>query len=444
MAMRNFVRLAVAAIFGGGVMAFLAAASPAQAQDSLAAQYCPAVPGLPAPRLINGMCLYNVGPVTQDQCPRGYGPVSFGPLAGCAGASNSYVATQALSRTSEAITQAYTDLVNERIKRRRDQDRLGRLQQFAGAARMEYAADLPGARKPAMVAPAPVGPRPAIWVQAYGDFERRDQTQVVSFAQRTQILDISSTSRTGGVVGGIDILLPGVLGADGLLLGLTGGYADTTVKTRASQTEQKLSVGSVGIYGAWILGNFALGFNAKTDFVNMRQTYTDFLDSPPFPPVFGGFSVDGHNYSIGGTASYRFDLGASGWYIEPTVGLDYTRSTYKDGQRFGLANGSTLRGRAGAIVGTTILLSDTLALQPTFGLFAFSNLSVQSDGGSLVTFDVNSLLPAKTDEGKVYGEVQAGFNLIGTGGLSFNARGEYRFGEDLRGGAIRAGFRYQF
>ncbi len=440
--LRN-LHLAVATVIGG-LMTVLSGTGPAKAQDALAAQFCPAVPGLPAPRLINGMCLYNVGPVTQDQCPRGFGPVSFGPLAGCAGASSSYVSTQALSRTSEAITQAYTDLVNERIKRRRDQDRLGRLQQFAGAARMDYAADLPGARKPAMVAPAPVGPRPAVWVQAYGDFERRDQTQVVSFAQRTQILDVSTTSRTAGVVGGIDILLPGVLGADGLLLGLTAGYADSTIKTRADQSEQKLSVATIGVYGAWILGNFALGLNAKTDFVDMRQTYADFLNSAPFPPVVGGFSVDGHNYSIGGTASYRFDLGASGWYVEPTVGLDYTRSTYKDGSRFGLANGSVLRGRAGAVVGTTILLTDTLALQPTFGLFAFSNLSVKSDGGSFFTFDVNSLLPAQADEGKVYGEVQAGFNLIGVSGLSFNARGEYRFGEDVRGGAIRAGFRYQF
>ncbi len=50
----------------------------------------------------------------------------------------------------------------------------------------------------------------------------------------------------------------------------------------------------------------------------------------------------------------------------------------------------------------------------------------------------------KTDEGKVYGEVQAGLNLIGVSGLSFNARGEYRFGENVRGGAVRVGLRYQF
>ncbi len=447
MAMRNFMRVAVAAVLGGGLMAFLAGASPAQAQvvDSLGAQFCPAVPGAPAPRLINGFCVYNVGPVTQDQCPKGYGPVSFGPIAGCAGASSSFVAAQALSRTSETITQAYTDLINERIKRRREQDRLGRLQQFAGAARMEYAADLPSARQPAVTVAAPAGPRPAVWVQGYGDFERREQSQVLNLAQRTQILDNSSKSSTGGVIGGIDILLPGVLGADGLLLGLTGGYADTTVKMRATQTEQKLSLASVGVYGAWLLGNFSLGFNAKTDFVRMRQSFVDFADSAPFPAVVNGFSVDGQNYSIGATASYRFDLGAGGWYIEPIAGLDYTRSTYKDGGRFGLSNGSTLRGRVGANIGTTILLSDTLALQPTFGLFAFSNLSVKSDGGAPLVVDLNSLQPTTpTDQGKVYGEVQAGFNLVGTSGLSFNTRAEYRFGEGMRGGAIRAGFRYQF
>src|SRR4029077_12033482 len=139
------------------------------------------------------------------------------------------------------------------------------------------------------------------------------------------------------------------------------------------------------------------------------------------------------NDSVGGTRSYRFDLGSSGWYAEPTVGLDYTRSTFDSGAEFGLTNGSTWGGGAVSTFGTTIIVNQNFALQPTFGAFVFSNLEVNQGGASL-NVDFNNLQTVQTDEGKVRGQLQATLNFITASGLSAFAQAEYRFGDDLQGG----------
>ena len=403
--------------------------------------FCPVVPGAPPGQLVNGFCTYNLQrPTTQADCPNGFGPVSFGSTSGCAGVSSAALASQNAVNIASAISAQNTELINDRIRQRRLTDR--RLEQFAALAGITYAADLPG--KAATPAPPAAVARPALWAQAFGDYEHRDLFQSVSLAQRTQIVDNSTTTRTGGIIGGVDVLFSNImLGNDAILVGLTGGYADATVKTKGSVTDQTITTTTVGLYGAYVLSGFSLGLTAKTDFVNLNQTFVDFAFSNPFPPVFGGFSVTGQNYSVGGSLSYRFDFGSSGWFAEPTVGLDFTRSTFDNGAQFGLTDGSTLRGRAGSTFGTTIVVDQNFALQPTFGAFIFSNLEVNQGGASL-NVDFNNLQTVQTDEGKVRGQLQATLNLITASGLTAFAQAEYRFGEDLQGGAGKVGVRYQF
>ena len=127
---------------------------------------------------------------------------------------------------------------------------------------------------------------------------------------------------------------------------------------------------------------------------------------------------------------------------EPTIGLDYTESRFDNAAALGLTNGSTLRARGGATFGTLVAVNDSVALQPTLGLFAFSNLEV--DNGSGLSIDFNRIQAIQTDEGKVRGEVQASLTAIFASGLSAFVRAETRFGDDLIGAAGRVGFRYQF
>lgn len=338
-------------------------------------------------------------------------------------------ATRAQMELTQVISQETNEMVGERIRRRGNGEREWPPEHVPGFVPMDYAADV-------ALAPAAAFPtHPALWAQSFADFERREKTPTGDRARRTQVLGNSSETRTGGIVGGADIAFSNVgLGEEQLLVGVTIGYAEANTKTKGTLTEQRHATTTIGAYGAYSIGAFSIGLNAKTDFVDMRNTFADSLASVPPAPFSGGFSVDGQNYGIGGTLSYRLDVGATGWYAEPSISLDYTRSTFERGDQFGRPNGSTLQGRAGATFGTTISISDSLAIQPSFGVFAFGNLGVQSEGSSLIV----------EPGGDIGGELQAGLDSILEDGLSMNASAGYRFGEDLQGAAARIGLRFQF
>jgi outer membrane autotransporter protein len=429
-----------------------AGSARAQSSQGPASLYCQ--PGL---FFIGGFCVKDVGFVPQpEECPHGFGPVSFGPAAGCGGASSAAFSALRVSSLTREMSSEGTDMVNDRLRRRIDRERVCRerpedpqcrLEQFAslGGIATDYAADVPGRRNLAPLAPMEtvIGPRPAIWAQAFGDYERNDQNSTVAVNQRVQTLDLTIRTRTGGVVGGADILFNNVaLASDVLVLGVTGGYLEATTKFSGARYEQRINSASVGAYGAYVLGPLAFGLAAKVDFLDLHANFSDFLASPPFTPVFGGFETDGQNTSVGGTVSYRFDLGGPGWYAEPTIGVDYISSRFDNASELGLANGSTLRVRGGSTFGTFYRLSDSIVLQPSIGTFIFSNVDVQN--GTRLTVDFNGIQSINTDEGKVRGEVQGTLAAFFSNGFSAFARAEVRFGEDLFGAGGRVGIRYQF
>src|SRR5215212_6191833 len=195
--------------------------TPAQAQ-SASSLYC--APGLV---LVNGFCVRNLERVPDPrECPPGFGPVSFGGLAGCAGASSAAFATQALTNTVRTASQEETDLIFNRLRERRERERNRRLAQNAQFAKLQWAADLPGAAMAPEAAAAPTSSvRPALWAQAFGDFENRDLRQVVSLNQRVQVIDNSSRTRSGGVIGGADLTISNVLtGDDSIVIGVNTGF----------------------------------------------------------------------------------------------------------------------------------------------------------------------------------------------------------------------------
>jgi outer membrane autotransporter protein len=440
-----FVALAVAVVLG------LTSPARAQTDQSLASRYCQ--PGFV---FIGGFCVNPLGfTPTPDQCPEGFGPVSFGNVAGCGGASSGAFSALRVSSISRDLALEGLDMVNDRMRRRLDRERICRerpedprcrLEQFAALADIDYAADVPGRR--AVAAPAPavvtaVAPRFAVWAQGFGDYERRDQSSTVSLNQRVQTLDLTSRTHTGGILGGADVIFSNIaLANDAVILGVTGGYQESTTKVRAAQSRQQIDSASIGVYGSYVIGGLSLGLTAKTDFLDLHSRSADFLNSAPFAPVFTAFETDGRNTSVGGTISYRFDLGATGWAAEPTVGLDYTESRFDDAAQLGLSNGSTTRVRAGSTFSTFYQVSESMVLQPSFGAFAFSNVDVNN--GSNLSVDFNSMQAVQTDEGQVRGELNATLTAIFANGFSAFARAEVRFGEDLYGAAGRIGVRYQF
>ena len=441
------VALSIASLAGG--------ASPARAQsDELASRFCPA-----GQVFVNGFCVRNLGFVpTPDQCPSGFGPVSFGGIAGCGGASSAAFSALRMSSISRDMSFQGNEAIQDRIRRRVERERICRerpedprcrTEQFAqlGNVDVDYAADVPGRRRVAAPAApavaAATAPQFAIWAQGFGDYERRDQDQTVALNQRVQTLDLTSRTHTGGILGGADVVFSNLaLGNDSLVLGVLGGWQESTTKIKANQSTQRIESASVGVYGAYVIGGLSFGLNAKVDFLDLHSKFADFLNSAPFNPVFGSFSTDGQNTSFGGSISYRFDLGTTGWYAEPTIGVDYIHSQFDDAALLGLTNGNTTRVRGGATFGTSYLVSENMILQPQLGAFVFSNVEV--DNGTNLTVDLNSMQSVQTDEGQLRGELSAQLTALFRNGMSVFAKGEVRFGEDLFGAGGRAGFRWQF
>lgn len=408
----------------------------ARAQSAQAALYCAAGFGL---QYINGFCVKDLGFLpTQAQCPEAFGPVSFGGIAGCGGASAAAFASARYSSLIQDISQNEDEAVYKRARRRIDQQRDVRLAQFAALGNITYTADLPTGALPAAPAASANPPIFAVWAQGGAENERVTASQTVALSQRVQVLNITSNTNSANMIGGVDAAFSNVLsGNDSFVVGVNAGYQDS--RTRIATSTQRTDGASVGVYTAYSIAGFTLLGHAKVNFLNLNSIFTDFRASAPFGPVSGSFSTPSRSYSVGGALSYRFNFGGVGdaqsWFIEPTVGLDNTNTAFRNATALGLGNSTTLRGRLGATMGTLFISADkSFAIQPQLSAFVFSNLKV----------NIASLTPSQTDEGKARGQLDGSLNFIFANGLSFNVGAEYRFAHDLQAYGARAGFRYRF
>jgi outer membrane autotransporter protein len=347
--------------------------------------------------------------------------------------------TQTLSRESTAVVE---ERLRER-RRRREGEPLGPAVTALAPVNAQYAADAPRL----LAGPAPLATPSSttqlgVWAQAFGEYEKRDLRSTVSFLERVQTFNLDHTTRSGGVLGGIDAVVTNVLSPnDAVVFGALAGALDSRTRFKQALTTIDLTGPSLGLYGFYALGPFSFELTFKTDFLNVDSRFADFLTATdPAAPIFGAFSGDLRNHTVVGNVKYRIDLG--GAFVEPTVGVDIISSNYDArAESFGLVDGDVLRGRAGARVGTSWSLNGVV-LHPTLSAFAYSNLSVS--GGQVPFGDVLTDTVTKADEGKLRGEVQAALHVDFGGGFSSIARADVRFGDDYHALAGRLGLRYQW
>jgi outer membrane autotransporter protein len=189
------------------------------------------------------------------------------------------------------------------------------------------------------------GPKPAAWIKGFGDYEQRDGQASFSFAGANFTSNLGYRQGTGGVMAGVDAVWSGLAtAADGLVLGLLGGYTDSRVELRDSPTTQVFSGPSVGAYGTYLLGNWFFDALFKVDLLSL-----DF-SSPGLSQ-----SANPTNYNLAANAGYKFDL-LNGYYVEPTAGLEYVRTNFDHttaltATTVALNNGDAIRAHAGARLG---------------------------------------------------------------------------------------------
>jgi hypothetical protein len=254
----------------------------------------------------------------------------------------------------------------------------------------------------------------AVWAMGYFDGERRS----------TDGADLGRDVRTWGGLAGMDFAKSGLTSAnDTVVVGIIGGVGETHVSNRDG-TSTKVTAPGVGVYGAYVNGPFSMDGLFKADFIGQDDTA-------------GGVTIarELNNYVFAGNANYKINLAGGSW-LEPTVGFIHTETVWGDAERrAGFQDGSITRLQGGARWGTELMWG-SVRVQPTLGLFAFSDVSINGGtaGGAVVA----------TDEGKVWGKGTGKLNFIVTQQVSYSVEGELRGTSHATGGAVRVAGRYSF
>lgn len=319
------------------------------------------------------------------------------------------------------------------------------------------------------------GVRVAAWARVFGDYERRtgNSTSSINCCNALPgvpaglpiqlLLSAESKASTVGFVGGMDFTSRNLLAqGDGVIAGILTGYAETDfrlatnsvstmpglVGNGSSTLTARLSGPTVGIFATYFNSGFSIDNTFKVDFLSLNENFTDnlaFTANTTFAAFAGTFSGSGStqltNYSSFGNVNYRIPLSSQYW-IEPTVGYNYTATEYgSNAASLGLANGHLVRLQGGARFGIESIWNQVRVTTTLTGL-AYDDVTVSGGVVQNAVFGTNSLLLAQ--EGQVRGQGILAFNFDFGGGVSSFVLGEVRGGEGLFGAGGKAGARYQW
>jgi hypothetical protein len=305
------------------------------------------------------------------------------------------------------------------------------------------------------------GYRIGAWAHGYGDYERRTGT---SASPVDEVFIIArSTTNSGGFMGGVDLTARSLLsGRDGLILGLVGGYVSSDVKVRTSvlstdptnlnngfaNVKVSLSGPSAGIYASYFSGPFSNDLLLKNDFLDLGEAANQLLAyngnpglRPQTFPYFGAGRTNLDQFTASDNVNYKF-IQLSNMWFEPTVGIQYTRSSYGGSAALlGLKDGYRVRLQGGARLGFDTFLGQT-RLTTTLTSLVYDDVVVNGDfiqGGAFTTA-TNAL----KDQGKVRADEILAVNIDCGNGVSTFVQGEVRGGRGLFGAGGKAGLRVQW
>jgi hypothetical protein len=357
--------------------------------------------------------------------------------------SSTGVASGVISRTATGTSQLTITEIEQQLEGRRDQiqsrfsSQTGRPMGYAGDGAVTYQDDVfsyqdrtskknPATDALAMAVKAPrapddSGPKPALWAQAFDDWERRDEASAG--------VDFGRKSNTYGFQMGFDETWRNLVSSsDALVVGIVGGDSRANVTFAANDMRVNLNGPGLGLYGTYIAGGFSIDSVVKGDWFNMTEV----------DPVAGvSNSVNLQNFNVAGNVQYKFDV-AKGSFIEPTAGATYTRTTYGSGAAaLNLEDGHVVRLQSGARFGTAWDWNN-IHLEPTLLAVVYSDVIIT---GTAVQ---NIGIVAPNDQGLVRGEFDLEMHADFGQGISAFAQGDVRFGQGLLGEALKVGARKQW
>jgi opacity protein-like surface antigen len=237
-----------------------------------------------------------------------------------------------------------------------------------------------------------------------------------------------------------------------LHIGTTAGYLSSNA-TSDSGTKIDFNVPFIGEYLVATYGRFFADVMVREEFysANLNDTSVGLFNQ----------QIGAHGVSVSTSAGYNFAL-ANNWFIEPSAGFIWSRTTVDtfniSGSTTGLVSTFTTNpieseiGRLSLRVGTTVN-SGNIIWQPFGSASVFHEFAgnVTSSASSLPNAAFVGAVPItivgqnSTTRVGTYGQYSLGLaaQVVNTGWLGF-VRVDYRNGDNIEGWTGNAGLRYQF
>jgi len=302
-------------------------------------------------------------------------------------------------------------------------------------------------------------------------------------AQFKQNCDRNDYHDYAGIQLGFDLGSMNIAGTGANLhFGVTGGYLSAWGRYGApggatykdpEKLKTDFEIPFVGLYGVLTNKGFFADTLVRWDFYQsttsrkaLSDTFNDFtLDLPSVKNKARGLSVLAN-------AGYQIPLGSSGWFIEPSVGVAWSRVqvdpvTMVDSSGLGVAVRSddieSLLGRATLRIGAT-LPGSSFTWQPFLTASVFREFAGQTTMSGKVldpnddtelhfgnsdadntTITNGTTFTSTTQRIGTYGQLGLGTSVIigDTGWLGF-VRSDAKVGEEFRGVSVATGMRYQW
>jgi hypothetical protein len=259
----------------------------------------------------------------------------------------------------------------------------------------------------------------SVWGNGDYDYEKRTGSQLG--------IDTGLKTVTVTGYGGIDLSIYGLLSEnDGLSMGVYGSSMTSKATDNIGDTTRQKGPG-VGAYFQYTDGAFTSNFSTTAAFFDET--------SSAMPATVG---VNTYEQAL--NLFYKFKIGATVWWYEPTAGMSFTSTVYNElGHSFGLTDGHTVRLQAGVRYGADFAYG-SVTVTPRLTALVYSDV-LDDDGDQLF----NVLTPViPTDQGKVFGLIQSRLSVDWGNGFSGYMEGEARGRQDVLGLAARLGFNYVF
>jgi hypothetical protein len=263
------------------------------------------------------------------------------------------------------------------------------------------------------------------WMQAHGGDESFDNLGAFTISGATFAQNLSTDSDWRGLQIGMDTL------SGNFIWGLTGGFVQQETRFQADNNSLDFEGFNVGAYAGMNFGGLYMNGLVKGDFFTVDANFTSI---PSFE------SMDGTTYGAQGEIGYRFDMG--GMFLEPHAQIAWSSTDIDDGNAIGadfsFNNNESLYGKVGGRIGGTFGSGDMI-VSPYVGAYAVEEF----EGRNSLAFNTGPTGFTVENEARgSYGQAELGMTTQSFYGLQGFVKGEWNFGGDASGGAVRLGARW--